>query len=728
MKHSRNLFILLLSAMLCGFMIPSTVYADGPKNAEDIVVLFTNDTHCTIKEPSNETIGFEGVAGLRDQYETEYENVTLVDAGDEIQGNLAGTLSKGAYMVDIFNSVGYEFAVPGNHEFDYSLNHFLEEIVPNMNMTYLSCNFKKVTGENIFQSYKIVDYGTAKVAYLGICTPETFTKSTPAYFQDENGNFIYSFCQGNNGQDLYQEVQLAVNQARGEGADYVIALGHLGINDQTSPWTSVEVAENTRGIDAIIDGHSHSVFNGSPTEMTVYNSDHQPVIISQTGTELANIGKLTIDVSEHTVDSEIIHAADVTAVNESVKATVDDVRAKIDAESKEKIGTSNVSIDIYDENGVRIVRRQECAVGNLCADAYKAAMGTDVAIVQGGGVRSKISAGDVTFGDIVAINPWYQSLCAKKVTGQIILDALEFGASTAPDSDNGGFLQVSGITFEINTSVKSTVKTDANKQFISVEGERKVQNVKINGKDIDPDAYYTIGASEYLLENSGDGMTMFKDAPNIPIPTTLTDTDAVIKYIKENLHGVIGAEYGDVEGRIIFTDKKPAKDVSSVTLSKKQFVYNEKKQLPKVTVKDMDGKLLVKDVDYTVSYPSKSTLVGTYKVIVEGKGVYQFSKTLTYMINPKATKITKVKAKSKGFKVYWKKVSKQITGYQIRYSRHSSMSKSKIVTVKSSKTTHKTITKLSRKKKYYVQVRVYRTTNGKKYYSSWSPKKSVKTK
>ena len=254
MKASKKFLSWLLTlAMVCALAVP----AMAAEAESGIVVLFTNDVHCT----SDDGMSYAAVASYKAEMEAAYgaDNVTLVDDGDAIQGGILGSMSQGSWIVDIMNEVGYDLAIPGNHEFDFGMETFLDIAQNQAEYTYLSCNFVDADGNAVLEPYTIVSYGDVDVAYVGISTPETLTKSAPAYFQDENGNYIYGFCQGNEGQDLYDQVQETVDAAREAGADYVVALAHLGVDAQSSPWMSTEVIANTTGIDVVLDGHSHTV-------------------------------------------------------------------------------------------------------------------------------------------------------------------------------------------------------------------------------------------------------------------------------------------------------------------------------------------------------------------------------------------------------------------------------------------------------------------------------------
>ena len=394
-------FLSLLLTMAMVFSLAVTVNAAAPK--EDITILHTNDVHCDYEK-------YAKVATLHKSADL------LVDAGDHVQGGVIGTLSKGEYIVDIMNYLKYDAAVPGNHEFDYGMDQFLHIAKDLAKYPYISANFTGKDGKPYFDAYKIFEVKGVKVAFVGVCTPETFTKSTPTYFQDANGNYIFGFCEGNNGADLYKAVQSAIDAAKAAGADYVIGLGHLGIDEQSSPWMSKEVIANTTGFDAFIDGHSHSTFSE-----TIKDKSGKEVVFEQTGTKLANVGKIIIKA-----DGTITHEnVDLSAVEEDAdaKAYIAGITEKFDALQKKVVAKTTVTLTTKGADGKRAVRSAETNLGDLCADAYRLLLGADVAFVNGGGVRADINAGDITYGDIINVHPFGNSACLVEVTGQQLKDS-----------------------------------------------------------------------------------------------------------------------------------------------------------------------------------------------------------------------------------------------------------------------------------------------------------------
>ena len=567
----------------------------------DIVVLYTNDVHCGV----DDNIGYAGLALYKRQMQQQTPYVTLVDAGDAIQGAPIGTISDGGYIIEIMNKVGYDFAIPGNHEYDYGMDRFME-LAGQLACGYTSCNFMNLrTGTTVFAPYRMFTYGDTSVAFVGATTPESFTKSTPAYFQDAGGNYIYGFCEDDSGQSLYNQIQAAVDSARGAGADYVILVGHLGENGVTDRWSSDNIISLTRGIDAVIDGHSHETVQGK----TVKNADGRDILLTQTGTKLKDIGKLTIR-TDGTITTELVYEVPAVDTARDYVVQKNDSLSRIAAR---ELGDPNRWIDIYNHNlnklsdpnvlpvglsivvpgscvvedgkaldfgtnqlikriqdkynetlgavightdveltinnpatGERAVRSAETNLGDLAADAYRVMLGADIGLVNGGGVRAGIKAGNITFNDALAVFPFGNMGCVVEVTGQQIKDALEMASRNCPE-ENGGFLHVSGMTYTIDTSVKSGVKLDDKGNFTGVSGPYRVTDITVNGEPLDLNRTYTVASHNYMLKSGGDGMAMFKGS-NVIKDEVMVDVDILAGFIKR-LGGNVGAEYANPAGQ-----------------------------------------------------------------------------------------------------------------------------------------------------------------------------------
>ena len=561
MKTVKRILSSLLVLCMVLALIPAVFAAEG-----DITICFTNDVHGAYEHYAYAATAMKD-ADL------------IVDAGDNIQGSVATTLTKGQCMVDLMGAVGYDLAVPGNHEFDYGFDRFLE-IVKDSKVPYVSCNLIKLAdGKNVLDSYKILEAGGKKIAFVGITTPETLVKSTPAFFQNEKGEWIYDFCNDAKGEKLYKAVQTAVDAAKKEGADYVIAVGHLGIDEQSEPWTSTSVIKNTTGIDALIDGHSHSTFVN-----TQKNKDGKEVVVAQTGTKLENVGKLTINAkgelkaenvliyeikedkegkkyTDYKLEADAAVAAEVKKVDDAVKKVSETVVAKSEIE----LTTKNP------ETGKRAVRNAETNLGDLCADAYRDLLKCDVAFVNGGGVRADIKKGDITYGDIINVHPFGNTACMIEVTGEQIWQALELGAAAYP-GESGGFLQVSGIEYTINQCVPSPVVKDEKGGFVKLEGAHRVTDVKIGGKPLDVKKTYTLGGHNYMLINGGDGYTMFKGS-KILREEVMPDNQVLIRYITETLKGTVTEKSG--YGKATGAGRITIADVPFTDVMEKDWFYQD---------------------------------------------------------------------------------------------------------------------------------------------------------
>ena len=529
---------LLAVLLVVSMLMTGLAFAEEATEVEHqpVVVLYTNDVHCGIED----AIGYAGLAAYEKAYEKLGYEVILVDNGDAIQGGPIGTLSKGEYIIDIMNAVGYDIATIGNHEFDYGMDVFMS-LREKAEFPYISANFCDLEGNTILDPYVIKELGGWKVAFVGASTPETFTKSTPTFFQDEEGNYIYSFCQGEDGANLYAAVQKAVDAARAEGAEIVIVMSHLGTDGSSVPYTSSDLIVNTTGINAVLDGHSHSVW-----EMElVQNAAGEDVILTSTGTKLNNVGSLFI--AEDGTLTSAMHSESLFQ-DEEAEAFIATVKAQYEETLNQVVATTAVDLTTKDPaTGERAVRTAETNLGDLCADAYRTVLGADIAFVNGGGVRADIPAGDITYGQILSVHPFGNMACLMEVTGQQVLDALEMASRDVPN-ECGGFLQVSGLSYEINVGVASTVVLDDKNNFVEVAGERRVQNVLVDGQPIDPEATYTLASHNYMLKSGGDGINMFQNDTLLQ-DEVLIDNQVLINYIVDTLGGVVGEEYADPYGQ-----------------------------------------------------------------------------------------------------------------------------------------------------------------------------------
>ncbi len=521
---------------------------DAAANGET-VVLFTSDVHCGV----DQGFGYAGLYEIKTALETQGYDVILVDDGDAVQGEVLGTLSDGEAIVKLMNAVGYDVAIPGNHEFDYGMPRFME-LTDMAEYKYISCNFNK-EGKLVFDPYVIMEAAGHKIAFVGVTTPQTLTTSTPAYFQNAAGEYVYGFRQDATGAGVYQAVQSAVDAARAAGAELVYVMGHLGDEMECQPWTYADVIANTSGIDVFFDGHSHDT-----EQVVMKNKLGEKVVRSACGTKMACIGYSRISAAGEVLETGVWSwtaeksAAEAIGFKNAVGDAVDAAMAALDTKLGTVVAHSSVLLTINDPtavdasgNPIRMVRRAETNLGDLCADAIRSASGADVAVMNGGGIRKNLKAGDVTYGDIINVFPFGNQLCVLEVTGQQILDALEWGARGLP-GENGGFLQVSGMSYEADASVPSPCIVGENSQCVGIEGARRVKNVLIGGAPLDPAKTYTLAGMNYTLVQNGDGFTAF-DGAKLLQDCVKIDNQLLIEYIKDTLGGEIGADYADLTGQ-----------------------------------------------------------------------------------------------------------------------------------------------------------------------------------
>jgi len=553
--------------------------------AKDIAILYTNDVHTYI----DSVLGYDVIAGVKAELLAQGYEVLLVDAGDHIQGTAYGSMDKGATVIELMNAAGYDVATLGNHEFDYSMDGTMN-IIEWADFPYTSCNFyheaNGTQGPPVLDPYVTFTFGDLTIAFVGVTTPESFTKSTPAYFQDETGTYIYGIAGGEDGAHLYKEVQGAVDTVKAGGADIVIGLGHLGDDPSSAPWTSVETIANVSGLTAFIDGHSHSTVEVCP----VADKDGNTVLLTQTGEYFDRIGMMVIDGETGEITTDFIEYAEITEVVKDEAGNVvkdedgNDVTevigyelvsdlytgaawpvveavaeiknnwiAEIDTQLGVTIGTANVALGNY-VDGNRLVRSQETNTGDFCADALyflfdNMGLDVDVAIMNGGGVRNKADiTGEMSFKTAKEIHTFGNVACLQTITGQQLLDALEWGARSAGTGEEcGGFLHVSGITYKINTSWPSSVGMDDKGVWTGAPtGGYRVYDVMVYNKEaqayepLDLEATYNLAGYNYTLRDLGDGFNMFSGAVNV-LDYVMEDYMVLANYTQAFDGGVVDA-------------------------------------------------------------------------------------------------------------------------------------------------------------------------------------------
>ncbi len=518
---------------------------------KNLTLLVTSDIHAGVED--NWTLA--GVYEKRKEYEAKGDYTLLIDDGDLLQGNLLSSTTKGVALMEIANVAGFDIMTFGNHEFDYGMEQFMANAKLLKN-PYISCNFNK-NGELIFKPYVIKEFDGVKFAFIGINTPETLSTSKPKYFQDENGNFIYSFFQGNNGETLYAKIQETIDSAKSEGADYIIAVAHIGQKETSGPYKYTDIISHTSGFDVFLDGHGHDT-----DQVNMKDKDGNTVFRMGVGTKLSCIGVVTFTPAE-TIEHELLtyeKPADGTETikyNNPVSLLVNQKSSDINDAISKVIGTTDFPLYIYDPEAkdsagkpIRIIRRMGTNLGDLIADAFKNKTGAECSFINGGGIRVNIEKGDITLSEVIDVLPFGNILCLIEVTGQQILDAMEWGCHVTP-KESGGFPHVSGITFDLDTSIKDPCKVDNNGMCEGIEGERRVKNLKINGEPVNPTKKYKLSTLSYTALNNGDGYTAF-DGCTILEEGAAEDYTLVVDYIKNNLGGKISDTYKDPygEGRI----------------------------------------------------------------------------------------------------------------------------------------------------------------------------------
>ena len=492
----------------------------GDKSA--VTILYTNDVHTYIDNKSPK-LTYQGIAALKKSYEDAGQNVLLVDAGDHIQGTAYGSMDDGATIIKLMNEAGYDLATPGNHEFDYGMDR-AKAVMKEADFPYISCNWMDLhvgLPVPVLSDIKMFTIGGARIAFVGATTPESITKSTPAYFMDKKqSRYVYDILGGEDGQKLYKAVQKSIDKAKLLGATYIIGLGHLGVDPSSSPWTSEEVIAHTTGFDAFIDGHSHTVMENKQ----VVDASGKAVTLTQTGSYLKNVGKMTIG-ADGSITTELLPTYD--GIDASVAATASEWISAVDDMLGEEIAVGDFNFYITDPaTGKRLIRSGETNLGDFVADGIYTYFNEiedlhcDIAIMNGGGIRADVDAGPWSFKTCKTVSPFGNVACLMSVTGQQIQDALEFGArfAGAVGKENGGFLHVAGAKYDIHAMMPNTVQTDDKNVWIGSATTPRVSNVEIYDKStgtykpLDVNATYALAGMNYTLRNLGDGFAMFDGA------------------------------------------------------------------------------------------------------------------------------------------------------------------------------------------------------------------------
>ena len=543
MKYSKLLFLLLIVALA------------GCQRKQPIVILYENDAHCAVE-------GYARLAGQRDAERQHTPYVAVVSSGDFAQGNTVGSLTKGEAIVRIMNAVGYDYLTIGNHEFDYTVPQ-MQHLSEMLTAKTLCCNFSRYEQDNddkddrddddLYPAYEVKDFGGTKIGFIGVATPSTFRSSTPTYFIDDNGNLLYNFHQT----DTYECVQEAVNDAREEGAEIIIVLSHLGDDPEVAYSRGLIAA--THGIDVVLDGHAHHVLNER-----LVNDRGDSVTLTSTGTKFAYIGRLTID-TDNRVTTELLPISDCHRVNQAVQDTVLAIQQELEARVNAPVGTTAFALADRDNQDNRLVRKQETNLGDFMADVARYTTGANIGVCNGGGLRAGLYNETITFGNIVSIWPFNNTMRVVECTGQQLLDAFEVSAANLP-RENGDFMHVSGLRYTINPHVPTSVIWDDNRMFNGVGKTRRIAKMEVfmlaggesdklpyeqrgTWQQVNPNAVYTIGGQSYIIACSG-ASGMFAKMRLLPVDgEPVNDVDAVCAYIQA-MGGTINDVYRRPQGRI----------------------------------------------------------------------------------------------------------------------------------------------------------------------------------
>lgn len=542
----KLLSLLLAVAMM--FSLAVTANADETTAtgdmAGDIVILHTNDVHGAID-------GYAKVAALKDAYEAQGAYVLLMDAGDFIQGDPTVSVSEGATAVELMNMAGYDVAAPGNHEFDYGYEN-LASLSKEADFPIVAANVL-YNGKTAFADHVIFTApdGT-KIGVFGLDTPETATKAHPAKIKG------VTFLAG---KSMFDCAQAQVDALTADGCDYIVCLGHLGIDDESTGNRSIDLLEKVDGIDVFIDGHSHSTLNEvkAKQDETDLGTD---TMLTSTGTKLENVGVVTID-AKGAFSAKNASVDGLVAADKAVAARAAAIQKEIDDDYGTVFAKTKVDLDGVKAN----VRTGETNLGNLITDALvwgaaEAGTKVDAAVTNGGGIRASIEKGDITKKDVNTVLPFGNTLSIVKVTGAELLEALEASTYCTPESI-GGFPHVSGIVFTVDT----TKAFDQGSQYpdstyYAPKTINRVTIQSVGGKAFNAKTVYTIATNDFLAAG-GDTYYAFK-AASVNYDLGVSMDEVVMSYITEELNGIVtAADYGESEGRVTVIKGLPFTDVSS---------------------------------------------------------------------------------------------------------------------------------------------------------------------
>ena len=532
LKRSIASLALAFTMVAGSLAVPQNVVAAEKSLDGQIIILHTNDVHGAIS-------GYANVAALKEIYESQGAYVLLLDAGDYIQGDTTVSISQGQTAVNFMNMVGYDAVTLGNHEFDYGFEN-LQTVMADADFSVLASNLT-VNGENPYESLKVFTApDDTKIGVFGLMTPETSTKAHPAKL----GGATFTSAEA-----LYADAQECVDLLTVAGCDYIVALGHLGVDPESAPNRSVDVISHVDGIDLFIDGHSHTAIADEQAVLKEV-APKTSTVLTSTGTKAATVGKVTLDNGK--INAENITIDETSAKDATIAKAADDIKAAIEAEYGQAFATTEVKLNGEKAPGNRT---EETNLGDLICDslvwaAKENGEAVDAAITNGGGIRATIEAGNISKKDVNTVLPFGNTASIIKIKGSELLEVLETSTYCTPTAI-GGFPQVSGIEFTVNT----TAAYDAGDLYpgTTYNAPKSVNRVtiqSIGGKAFDPEAIYTIVTNDFLAAG-GDTYYAFKTAAanydlGIPMDEVLMD------YITTVLGGnVSAAQYGAPRGSIV---------------------------------------------------------------------------------------------------------------------------------------------------------------------------------
>lgn len=677
MKKKSRVLTAVLAVCLAVTMMPMFSFAaetDGNAGLnDDITVIYSSDINGGV----DTNIGLAGMAAYVNEMKTKSRYVELVDAGNALSGTVLASTSKGEYVVEALNAAGYSIAVPGVGEFSYGVDSLIGGLAKAADYQYISCNFTNTsTGQTVFKPYKLVSYGNTKVAYVGISDPDILARYE-AYFKNSDGSYAYSFADGNNGKDLYASVQTAIDTAKAEGAQYVIAIGSLR-DAEDQAYTAKSIIENTSGINAFINSNSGKASAGEQ----VKTKDDMYALLTSPGEGTKNIGVLTLSAAGKTVSSQLISAYKLKDIK--TKDAIDALTKEYSGDLNEAFATTSSRLAATNGSGVRIVESSETNLGDLAADAYRAVTGADIAFVEASEIKTDIAVGGMSYNDVIRALPGNKNISVAKVSGFDLMDALEMSARLYPNR-NSGFLQVSGVTFDIQETIIPSVTVDGLGNFVSVDDDYRVTNVMVNGKELDLMGTYTVAGTNDLL-NGKTGYTMLTNGP-LSKANVAVDNQALTTFIINNLKGTVGGAYSKSQVRI-----------DSIKLARQSEIDALVEKKAEEKIKDYKDQLaaLQKQVD------AQDQIIAVKSLSIKASS--KFSKSSSGKRSIKVSWTTSANVSGIKYQVY--KSSKKTGGFK-----------------KATTTSKKYYTNTSNLKKgstYYYKVRGYKYLNGKYYYSPWS--------